>query len=400
MKKLFVFLSIIAFAVSVSAAEKTEFLSRKDTELYMNGKPFRCVGVNKWNLFLEYAQLPTEWGETVGNPDHALASIKLASVNGFNVIRFAASGFHPKSMEGWSKPEYFEKMDEIVKCAKENRVYLVPVISWNICLFTDMGHNGLKEMMTDRDCVGRQYLELYAYQLAERYKDEPTILFWEVTNELNLGADLTFLHPYGYSVFNEPQLGTPYMRLRRDNYTAHDVGKFMKDMASFIKKHDPNHMVASGNSVPRAAAYHLMKKDGDWTRDTVEETAKYFKIVDPDPIDLISIHFYCGDAPRYDNDSEESASGLKLIKQAANTAGKPIYIGETHPGKAGLKNYKPNDPFMESLFKEAIDNDYSMILMWVWDVPGNEADVTPATMPQLVERMKDVDKKMKEKAKK
>ena len=55
---------------------------------------------------------------------------------------------------------------------------------------------------------------------------------------------------------------------------------------------------------------------------------------------------------------------------------------------------------MESLFKEAIDNDYSMILMWVWDVPGNEADVTPATMPQLVERMKDVDKKMKEKAKK
>ena len=55
---------------------------------------------------------------------------------------------------------------------------------------TDMAGETMQDLLTKKDSKSRQYCELYVYQFVSRYKDDPSILFWEVCNELNLGADL------------------------------------------------------------------------------------------------------------------------------------------------------------------------------------------------------------------
>jgi hypothetical protein len=364
-----------------SFGEEKLFLKRVKSDLYLGEKPFRIVAVNKFDLFLRFLSD----GE---DKQQAIKAIDECAKQGFKVIRFSGVGYYPRDMRHWARENiYWKAFDELVDTAKKNGVYLIPTLNWNIFLFPDMAGECVQDMLKNPDSRSRQYLWLYTYQIVSRYKDEPTILFWELTNEMNLLADLAFMNPYGFSDGNWVELGTSFMRLRRDHFTTDEMIPFIKEWASFIKSLDKNHLIGSGFSIPRAAAQHLRlaKGKGDWTEDSVEEFETYLRDVHPDPVDIISIHFYPRDGNlRFGNKDENSAKVLEIIKRVADRIGKPIYIGET--GDDYEKN--PDSLFLRNVFDEVVKLNIPIALVWNWMSPNDKFDVNPERTPNIVSLMK------------
>jgi len=365
-----------------AAAQGNGFLQRKGTQLLLDGRPLRLVSVNKFDLFLRFL----EGGEA---KQQAVQAIQEASKQGFTVIRFAGVGFYPSHMRNWANEKvYWGAFDELVQTAKQQGVRLIPVINWNLYLFPDMANECVQDMLTNPDSRSRQYLWLYTHQIVSRYKDEPTILFWELTNEMNLGADLEFMYPHGWSNLNPVHEGTSFMRLRRDHFTTEQMIPFLKEWATFIKQIDPNHLIGSGFASPRPAAQHLRlaRGKGDWTEDSVSEMETYLRDTHPDPIDLLSIHFYRKhDNLRFGNKDEDSAQVLAFFKQASERIGKPLYIGETGDEYA----QRADAPFLRNVLEQVKKLDIPLTLVWNWMSPGDQYDVNPQRTPQVVQMMRE-----------
>lgn len=383
------FLALVFLLFSLaSEGKRGEFLRRVGSDLYIGEKPLRIVSVNKFDLFLRFLK---------GGKDReqAIKAIEEARRLGFNVIRFSGVGYYPVDMKHWAREEiYWKAFDELIATAKKNNIYLIPTLNWNVFLFPDMAGECVQDMLHNPDSRSRQYLWLYTYQIVSRYKDEPTILFWELTNEMNLLADLAFMHPYGFSNGNWIELGTSFMRLRRDHFTTDEMIPFIKEWAGFIKSLDKNHLIGSGFSIPRPSAQHLRiaKGKGDWTEDSVEEFEIYIRDVHPDPVDIISIHFYPRDGNlRFGNKDENSAKVLETIKKVADRIGKPLYIGET--GDDYSKN--PASPFLQNVFEEVVRLGIPITLVWNWMSPGDAYDVNPERTPQIVEMIREANEKFK-----
>jgi hypothetical protein len=168
---------------------------------------------------------------------------------------------------------------------------------------------------------------------------------------------------------------------------------FLRDIAKLIRGIDPNHLISSGNSSPRPAAQHLRvaKGKGDWTEDTPDEAETYLRDTHPDPIDLISIHFYSGiDNTRFEIKDLNSASCLRTLKRICDRIGKPVYIGE-----GGGEAYKDPDggsqPFTRNMINEAVAAGYPIILYWMWG-PDDPLRFDLSKSPSLNKLLFDADK--------
>lgn len=343
--------------VVLPAPAASSFLQRQSTELLLDGKPFRAVGVNKFDVLSQFER---------GGEDRAQAVAALDSIAraGFRVVRFGAVGFYPKDMALWPNEEYWRRFDDLVAAARARRLLLIPVLCWNTYLWPDMAGESVRDMLTDRDSRSRQYAELYLTQVVGRYKDEPTILFWELWSELNLGADLEFMRPYGWSDLNAVELGAAPARVRRDNYTTEQMIPFLRGLAALVRGIDRNHLISSGHSSPRPAAQHLRLAigKGDWTEDTPAQAETYLRDTHPDPIDLLSIHFYPGvDNQRFGVKDKQSAAALPELKRIADRVGKPVYIGET----GGLVAPGETVPaFTRDMLDRAVQVGFPLVLYW------------------------------------
>jgi endo-1,4-beta-mannosidase len=72
----------------------------------------------------------------------------------------------------------------------------------------------------------------YVQFLVSRYADEPGVIAWELANDARCSSTLD----------------------SSENCNANTVTKWHADTAKFVRKHDPNHLIASG-SVPNTVAH-------------------------------------------------------------------------------------------------------------------------------------------------
>jgi len=374
-------LIVAALSMAAGQDDKPVFLQRSGSDLHLGGRPLRLVAVNKFDLFLSFL-------EGGGRKQQATAAIRQAGQLGFTAIRFAGVGFYPSHMRAWPNQKvYWGAFDELVKTAEEHSVRLIPVIHWNTHLFPDMAGECVQDMILNPDSRSRQYLWLYTHQIVSRYKDEPTILFWELTNEMNLGADLEFQYPYVHSGANPVHEGTAYMRLRRDNFTTDQMIPFTKSWAEFIRSIDRNHLISSGFGSPRAAAQHLRQApgNGDWPPASEEAAGTWQRAAHPDPIDILSIHFYREhDTVRFGIRDEKSVVALSVFKRLSEKIGKPLFIGETGDEYAT----QPGAPFLNDVLDEVVRLGVSLTLVWNWMSPNDPHDVSPERTPQVVDLMR------------
>jgi len=105
----------------------------------------------------------------------------------------------------------------------------------------------------------------------------------------------------------------------------------------------------------------------------------YLRDTHPDPIDLLSIHFYRKhDNLRFGNKDEDSAQVLAVFKQASERIGKPLYIGETGDEYA----QRADAPFLRNVLEQAKKLDIPLTLVWNWMSPGDPYDVSPQRTPR------------------
>ena len=91
-------------------------------------------------------------------------------------------------------------------------------------------------------------------------------------------------------------------------------------------------LVTTGASSPRPAAMHLLRaarteSPVDWILDSRRELREYTALIHPDPVDVISIHYY-DDGMEAAGGSLGSPGNLRLFKRIADQIGKPLFVGE------------------------------------------------------------------------
>lgn len=163
------------------------------------------------------------------------------------------------------------------------------------------------------DPVCRQLFKDYIYHILTRvntitgmtYKDDPTILMWELANEPRCESD----------------------------QSGDTLYEWAEHMAGYIKSIDTNHLVSTGEE-----GYYRIPGSGDWRHDGRLGT-DYIRNNSSIYIDAASFHLY---PEGYGMTDAESLAWIQEhINDAHNVIGKPVYLGEygiTADRKAAIFN--------------------------------------------------------------
>ncbi|MHB9035883.1 MAG: glycoside hydrolase 5 family protein [Armatimonadota bacterium] len=385
-------------------------VSASGTDIMMGASPLRLLSFNKCNLFMNYLLD----GQTGYSIQDSLDSLSLAASNDFGVLRYFASGFYPIEMADWrnywstDSADYWDLMDQLVANAASEGIKLIPIINVNLWLYPDMTYyfgpyrEYALDFVADKYSMSRAMFERYIYEIVSRYRDNPTVLWWEFGNEYTNKVDLEFVRTDPWYYLNNTSKGTPASRSKAlDDFLTADLIGFYKDSATLIRAIDQCHLISSGDSIPRTSAQHLRLAEGlgDWTLDSPSEFQTFLGDTTPDPIDLISIHFYPGDGNlRWGNTDTTSAVALDQIKTCCDNIGKPVYIGEfgsgnefvDYPLPSGSADSVDGYTYISNVISKVIANEYPYAMVWQWDtgVPYTWwTDINPTTCPDLVNLM-------------
>jgi hypothetical protein len=230
--------------------------------------------------------------------------------------------------------------------------------------------------------ASRRLLNRFVTDFVERYRSRKAILFYELTNEMNLAADL--------DLRKRCCKGDPCIA---NNFTTAEMTRFAHDMVNLIKKLDPSHRVSSGYSLPRSSAMHLVRHPEfalgriDWSQDTAEEF-KNCLIAIHQPFDIVSIHVY----PTHEVAHPVRGPSFDTIEEAAiaaRSAGKPLFVGEF-----GDTESAPS-PFMTHILSQLVRDRIEYAALWIWEYytrPIYKADPRnrePAYSERLIQALMD-----------
>jgi hypothetical protein len=297
----------------VGPTPEPAFLERAGTELVLGGQPFHEISFDAFDL------LNMSLGGRASAARDQLATLgKL----GFRVVRVMASPYDAPGIErlffdedaatqAAKRAEYFATFDALLDACDADGIRIVASLMWNVANIGELGGHSVRDGMTNPSSLGRQRVEEYIREVVTRYADRPTIAMWELGNEWNNGADIQW-----------PEFG----------YTSDDLAAYYQATASLIRSIDARHLITTGDSSPRAAAMHLLRavregKEPDWTPDTAAELTEYLALTNPDPIDVVSIHYY-DDSMLSMGGTLGSPANLRFFKDVADQMGKPLFVGE------------------------------------------------------------------------
>ena len=128
-------------------------------------------------------------------------------------------------------------MDQVVAAAHRYGIRLVPDLLWNPFAIADLCDEPLSALFNNGtdSCSRRQAGQLVA-QAAERYRNDPAILFWELSNENNALVDGYFANS---TTACDPAHGTPAFRTDADNFDSSQMIATHAWLTTMIKKADP-----------------------------------------------------------------------------------------------------------------------------------------------------------------
>jgi mannan endo-1,4-beta-mannosidase len=284
-----------------SQSETTQFVTTRGEHFYLQNKQLRSVGVNRYNL-LTYIR---PGGQQIGcaNPfseqelDTVFANFQSMGVT---TVRFWVFQSFTKSGQD------MRRLDYVVAAAEKHNIKLIPVFEnhWQDC--TEEGEKTEQWYASGYQSAYGSYplsLKQYISAIVPRYKDNPTILAWEI--------------------INEPRV---------DEHVLYD---FTKDISEHIKAIDENHLVSIG----MVGSHH--------------ESATYETIYRLGSIDYIDYHDY---------DYEEAAMPEKLEAMMAlsRQLNKPIVVGES-----GIRsNFENREQLFANKMNAFFDNGGAIYLLW------------------------------------
>jgi hypothetical protein len=317
--------------------------------LTKSGAPYRGVGVNYYDAFIRTLRNPRDTSYRAG--------FSQLGANNIPFARFAAGGYTANDFQLYrtDKEAYFRLLDGVVQSAEKSNVGLIASLFWSVAAVSDL-MNEPREQWRDPNSKTRQFMRSYTREVVSRYADSPTIWGWEFSCELSLPVDLP----------NPPRDGGRFAARAMSFATFKSAAL---DFAQVVRSIDPNRILLTGNSLPRAAAYH--NAAGDSMRsDTEEQFASILLRDNPGPFNPICIHAAPASTVRYFGDRRVSyAELLQACVGIGRSAGKALYLEEfvpVSPAPAELLGMSQRHYFSNEL--AAIESSgVPLASVWVYD---------------------------------
>jgi mannan endo-1,4-beta-mannosidase len=286
-----------------------EFVTRDRDKLVLAGEPFRFFGSNAYYLEPEV---------TYGNLGGVTEALDKMVLLGMSVVRTIGyndqSGNDPsviRSRPGSYREAGLAALDQVVSEAKQRQIRLI--------LWLTGSWGGVEQYIkwykeaTGRDTARseffinrtiklwfKEYVEMLVNRVNTvtgiKYSDEPAILAWELGNEL-----------------------------RNDQQNPNALLEWEDEMSGYIKKIDPNHLVADGGEgFDDDPALYPGLASGGLIHGT--EGTSFHRILTLPNIDLASYHLY----PRVWglNEHSDAEVWIRSHEALARKEGRVAYLGE------------------------------------------------------------------------
>jgi hypothetical protein len=301
-----------------------------------------------------------------------------ASNIGVTYLRVSAIGYEPTTFKDvgisdsslWrdDPTAYWELFDQMMEDLRTNDVQIVPVFIWNWTQFPAMTGETADQMINDPSSESYQLLEKYIAEFVHRYKDHPALYFYELTNELNLLADLDNVGRCSSGKSPPPMQCEPM-----GNFSTDQMIAFTSHLAAYVKSLDPDHPVSSGFSIPRPTAEHLRRTPEfspggiDWGLDSLAELKKNISDIHAG-MDIVSVHFYNreGNNDRFGITGHTNAELLETIKQTTDELDKELFVGEFGDVEPYIKDDK-RSLFTQNVLHKVVELKIPYSAPWVWE---------------------------------
>ncbi|MES1147308.1 MAG: cellulase family glycosylhydrolase, partial [bacterium] len=364
------------------------------------------VGLNKYDLVRQY--LGRNATGPISEPLHqttlamAKRAIRDAAIVKAPFFRFAASMTRPRKpgadedLELWlhNQEAHWRRIDALMDDLDGVGIRAVPVFLWNYQQFPSITHETTRDLITRTESKSYRMFMSYVGQFINRYKDRKTILFYDLTNELNLYVD----RDIEASCKAEPSRDKEECALVR-NMTSGEMEAFMARFAADVRKLDPNHKLSSGFSMPLRNAAHLRRDRADVRDDTMADLEEVLTATHKD-CDIVSVHYYdhAEQNIRFDAKDKFDPSLLRKVKAIADKLHKPLFVGEFGDIAPSVKEDK-TAKFTHKILDLGAELDIPYMAVWGWELyptntfttydnPNTQHNIEPGYTDDLIERLK------------
>ncbi|MHB1001482.1 MAG: cellulase family glycosylhydrolase [Armatimonadota bacterium] len=402
MKILILSILVCSVLTGITVARADSFLKADGAKLTLDGKPYRAIGMNAPDLFSRYAGLGLNINEAnkAENRKASIDSILDAETNKIAFFRFWASAFWPVEMQLYfdNPDQYWKSMDEVFALCRQHHIKLIPSIFFHHNLWPMICEENASAII-DPNSKTFKAMHNYAKELVTRYKDDPNVLMWEITNEGFLGADVQMegRDAPGAGVYLPNAKLTKTKWVKEDSLTTDMLLKFYTEMTRYIKSIDPNHMVTSGDAGVRDCSQSLKESYPDqvWTKDTLRQHVSNLLASQPEPLDVTSQHHYGSNTGRIDTQVADMPvlEYYRTLIRAAHSVKVPLLIGECGQMNPTMKD-DPSAKFTREFLHMTDKEGVALTCVWAWHFPSQpENTITSKTHPLLVKQISSLNTK-------
>lgn len=304
------------------ADKHTGFVTRQGSDLKLGNKKFQFAGTNNYYLmYKSRTMVDAVLQKAAANNLNVVRTwgwLDIGNQDGSNSIQGPSDGVYFQYWDG-TKPAYndgpngMERMDYIIAKAGELGIKLVIPFTNNWSAFGGMdqyvrwaGGRYHDDFYSDPQIRG-WYKDWVSHMLNRvntitgvAYKDDPTIMTWELANE--------------------PRCVGSGAYPRSPDCNAELLTNWAADIASHIKSVDKNHLVSVGDE----GFYCNDPSSDDWTENCNEgvDTVAFAELPN---VDVMSFHLY---PDHWGKDAAWSEDWIESHIQAADRIGKPVMLGE------------------------------------------------------------------------
>jgi hypothetical protein len=317
--------------------------------LIRNGAPYRGIGVNYYDAFVRTLRNPGDKSYRAGFSQLGAHNIPFA--------RFAAGGWTANDFHLYltDKEVYFQLLDDVIRSAEKSNVGVIASLFWPVSAASDIV-NESRQRWGVPDSKTRQFMRSYTREVVSRYSNSPAIWGWEFGCELSLAVDLP----------NPPRSGG-WFAARAMSFATFKSAAL--DFAQVVRSIDSKRILLTGNSLPRAFAYHNAT-EGDMKADTEQQFATILLRDNPGPYSPICIHTSPASATGYFADRKVSYEGLlQSCVGIGRSAGKPVYVEEfvAVPGRLGGRGLLSEREYFARELAAIKASGAPLASVWVYD---------------------------------
>ncbi|MHB8898496.1 MAG: cellulase family glycosylhydrolase [Thermoguttaceae bacterium] len=330
------------------AASQAGLAVAPDGRLLKDGRPYRGVGANYFDLLVRLLNDPDDTSSLEGLEQLGKAAIPF--------VRFAVA-YDERQWKLFfdDRAEFFRRFDLVVRVTEKHRVGLVPSFFWSFTSFPDMSNESRDQWGNPESQTIVRMREIVGATV-DRYRDSPALWAWEFGNEPNLAVDLPNAAQF------RKKGGT-----ERDDYTSASMVVMLAEFAREVRRHDDRRPIIAGHSHPRPSAWHNTAEKS-WKADSREQTLEIIRRDNPSPLDTVAIHLYgaADQAKELSGWATGHADYLEAVRGMARELKRPVFVGEF--GLADSEDQAATRAGFENLLAAMEAAEVDLAAFWVFDL--------------------------------